>query len=116
MQTPEKALLLTVLVLPGLGHWILKKHMLALVLLSASLFSGYLIIDSTIQTADKIVQQMQVNSVIPDLENLTALVESAYAEEKNNRPDTAVFILIACWLIGALDVYRIKRKLSNIQK
>ena len=110
MQAPQRALLLTTLVLPGLGHWVLKRYVVALLLLIATFISGYLIVDNAIQTANKIVAQIQVGTVVPGIEELMGLVQSAYAEEKQHRPNAAVFTLILCWFIGVIDVYRINRK------
>jgi hypothetical protein len=107
MKKSTKAVLLSALVLPGAGHIYLKKYIPGFALAGATLTALYYLISKAMEAALKIVEQIQNGSVPLDTTTITELVSMQTAGAESQLPDIATAIIIACWVIGMIDSYRV---------
>ena len=106
MKKSTKALLLSALVFPGVGHIYLKKYLSGAVLVGASFAAVYYLMSKTLEKALEIAENIQSGDMPLDVEAITELVskQSTVAEAQLVNIATATFII--CWLIGIIDSYR----------
>jgi len=107
MKKSTKAVLLSALVFPGVGHIFLKKYMSGVVLAGASFAAIYYLLSKMVEKALQITESIQSGDVQLDVEAITELVskQSTGAEAQLLNIATAAFII--CWLIGIIDSYRV---------
>jgi len=107
MKRSLKAALLSGLIFPGIGHIFLQKYFrgAVLVLLSLAALSG--IVATAYQHALPIVDQI-LNGDIPMESRAIAQAAADSASATDSMVETAKAIfLVACWLTGIVDSYRI---------
>ncbi|HVY21789.1 MAG TPA: hypothetical protein VG962_00365 [Steroidobacteraceae bacterium] len=106
MKRSAKAVLLSGLVFPGVGHIYLKRFIPGIVLaLIATVATGCLIANAThiaMAVFDKVIN----GEVAPDATIITNMV-SQQSQQVARSSDIATYMLIAAWLIGVIDSYRI---------
>jgi hypothetical protein len=107
MKKSVKAALLSALVLPGAGHFLLKSYLRGAILLASSLWSVTYIIKITMDRANVITEKILSGQIPFDIdvirEQLTALPEDSQITSLN----IALYVFIACWVIGVIDAGRI---------
>ncbi len=104
MNKSTKAVLLSVLVFPGAGHFFLKKRVAGAILACASFTALYFIISNMIEMAMQIVEKIQRGEVAPDAAITELLSRQAVGNE--SQLDAAWAVLIVCWVIALADSYR----------
>ena len=110
MGKSTKAVLLSTLVLPGAGHFFLKKHISGAILACASLVSLYLIIANMLERAQEIADQILQGQIAPDVATITELLSSQAPGKEAQLLDIAWAVLIMSWIIGIFDSYRCSRR------
>lgn len=115
MKTSTIAALLSALVFPGLGHLYLKSFLRGALLAGLSLLSVYLIASSAVHTALDIVAEIERRGIIPDLPTIMAMVEM-HSRENSSSLTFPAFSLLAFWLIGIADAYRLGRLRDNAER
>ncbi|MCG6966015.1 MAG: hypothetical protein LJE59_05860 [Chromatiaceae bacterium] len=113
MSQAIKATLLSALVFPGLGHFYLKKHFSGLVLAGIALVSLYLLISAAADTAMQITEQIQHGDVPLDVPALTRMLEQQSSAGETRTGSVASMALLASWLIGMVDAYRVGRAIDR---
>lgn len=109
MKTSTKAVLLSALVFPGLGHLYLRKFIPAVILIGASLVAIIYMVDQSVDAAYQVVGQIQSGAVAPDAASITAMVEQQTSGSAGLLLNIVNVLLIIFWIIGILDSYRIGR-------
>ncbi|MCH7790780.1 MAG: hypothetical protein IID31_00665 [Planctomycetes bacterium] len=105
MNKSTKAVLLSVLVFPGAGHFFLKKRVAGAILACASFTALYFIITNMVEMAMQIVEKIQRGEVAPDVATITELL-SRQPVGNESQLDAAWAVLIICWVIALADSYR----------
>jgi len=113
MSKPIKAVLLSAFVFPGVGHFFLKKYVVATILASASFVAVYYLVSSALQMSLQIIEQIQAADVPPDVLSITQLVTQQMSVESSQLLDIATYVVIFCWLVGIVDSYRLGRLQDN---
>lgn len=108
MKKSNKAVLLSALVFPGAGHFLLKKRVIGSVLVCASLVALYLIIANMLNRAQEIADKILSGDVAPDVAAITELLSRQPADE-SQLLDVAWAVLVISWLIAIADSYRCGR-------
>ena len=103
----NKALLLSVLVYPGAGHILLKKHQIGIALIALTTMALSVIFYETIQLASQIVQNLST-SEIAQL-SVLQLSEMVRKLDAGNIKSATIVVLIL-WVIGIVDSYRCSRQ------
>ena len=109
MKKTTKAVLLSALVFPGMGHLSLKKYLAAIVLAGASFASIYYTMTKSVENALQIVEKMQIDYNQPDVAAIIDSVSQQPAGSDAYLLDIATAVFVICWLIGIIDSYRIGR-------
>ena len=109
MTHAMKAVLLSALVCPGSGHLALKHYRRGGFIIAVVVIALAIVIIDAMRTAQLIADQI-INGDIPlDATAITAQV-SAAAHAHGNGANIATWVLIACWIMAAIDVYRLGRQ------
>lgn len=116
MRKSTQALLLSALVFPGCGHFLLKKYPTAAILFVTAAAGTYFLIEQAITKAQGIAEKIQRGEVALDIDAITALVTSPATEEVALRLSIATYALILSWIIAIVDSYRIGRSVSNSEQ
>lgn len=99
MKKSTKAVLLSGLVFPGVGHLYLKRWMSGLLLLGVAALASWHIGAVVMDTASVVAEKIQSGAVAADTDTIIALVEQ---ESKGAAQATnfAKRVWLACWVIG----------------
>ena len=108
MKQSTKAVLFSGLVFPGMGHLYLKQYVRGVLFAGAAGVLLYFIVSVAISTAFDVMGKIQSGDVPLNVESISELVakQSHGNEESTN---IATMALIALWVIGIADSYRIGR-------
>jgi len=109
MKKSNKAVLLSALVFPGTGHFLLKKRISGAILAAASLAALYLIISNILERAQQIADKILSGEVNLDEAAIAELLSRQPSGGESPLLDVAWAVLIISWLIGIVDSYRCGR-------
>ena len=107
MNKATKAALLSALVFPGAGHFLLKKYITGVVLAGASLAALYFLIAKTVEKTLYIAEKIQNGGAQLDVAAITELVTKQTTGPEAQLLNIAAIVLSISWLIGIIDSYRI---------
>jgi len=109
VKKSTKAILLSALVFPGLGHVYLKKYITGFVLIGASLAASYYFISQLEEKAVQITQKLQSGDVPLDVNAIEKLVSQQSNDVGAERMNMATMVLGICWIFGIIGSYRGER-------
>ncbi|MFT5717823.1 MAG: hypothetical protein ACJAWS_002754 [Oleiphilaceae bacterium] len=107
MKKSLKAALLSAFVLPGSGHFFLKKYTMGSILAIAAFSGLYSIIVTTIDKALKIAEKIQTSSPPLSIEEISALISQQILHSEAQQINAALLVLLVAWVIGIIDAYRL---------
>jgi len=107
MKRSTKAALLSGLVFPGVGHMFLKKYVRGSVLMLSALVAFSVIVNTVMQRAMAVVDQINRGDIPLDTGTIAELVSISADGADSLTGNVAVMVLGACWLIGIIDSYRL---------
>ncbi|MFT4607051.1 MAG: hypothetical protein ACI9V8_000363 [Urechidicola sp.] len=110
MKKPSKAVLLTAFVLPGLGHYLLKRYYSAVILIGVSLILSYVLISTAIERALVISDKILMGEIQPDWMAITRLASESPTGDGANLIGYVTTALIAVWALALLDIFRVSRE------
>lgn len=113
MKTSTKAVLLSALVFPGLGHLVVKSYWRAAFLIFASLVAMYFMVAVAAERAMTVVDQIYSGQVPADVAAISEIVANSSTGAGDSTANTALFVLFACWLIGIIDSCRLGKILDE---
>jgi len=108
MKRSTKAALLSGLVFPGLGHIYLRRYVAGLVLLCLAGGSIYIVASTVIDTALDVAGEIESGGMAADSASISELVTQR-SQQAGQSANVAAWVLMACWLIGIFDSYRVGR-------
>ena len=109
MSNSLKAALLSALVFPGSGHFMLKKHVMGTLLAGVSLVCIYLFLSTALEIAHEISFKLQMGEIPLDVARITEAISTQIAAADTGYVDISTYVLAACWLLGIVDSYRVGR-------
>ena len=109
MSKSMKATLLSAFVFPGVGHFFLKKYVIATVLAGAAFGSLYFVISKTVERALQISEKIQRGEVQLDVAAITELISQQLTGTETQLFNIASTVFIISWLFGIVDSYRVGR-------
>lgn len=110
MSKSTKSVILSLLVLPGAGHFFLKKYYMGSALASISVVSVYYILSIALEKAVDISQKIQLGEIHPDIIAVTEMISNnPVGSDDAQVVSVATTSIIICWLIGIVDSYRVGR-------
>ena len=107
MKKSTKAVLLSALVFPGVGHIFLKKYIPGVALVAASCAAIYYLIAKTVERVLQITEKIQSDDAELDVMAITELVSKQSLGTEAILLNVATIAFIICWLIGVFDSYRV---------
>lgn len=99
--------MLSGLVFPGIGHFVLKQRLRGAVLMVTSLIAFAAILRIAIQRAMTIIDKVNSGEISIDTGTITQLASSSISTTDNSTVNIAVIVLLACWLFAIIDSYRL---------
>jgi TM2 domain-containing membrane protein YozV len=114
MNKSLKAALISALVFPGFGHFLLKKPIQGILLAVLAALCLYFLLASIYDLAQQLSLQIQQGQIAMDLGSINqALSQQALQHEASNI-NMPSLLLITLWLIGIFDSYRIGAEQDKI--
>jgi hypothetical protein len=113
MSQSIKVALLSGLVFPGLGHMVLKQYLRGWILMLAALAAISAIVVVTTRSALAVIDSMNSGEIPVDTAAISELVSGSISSTDNSIANIAMIVLIACWLIGIIDSYRLGKTDEN---
>lgn len=110
-----KAALLSGLVFPGVGHFVLGKHVRGIILCIGSLFALEIIIENYVRKMWRIVEAAQRGAPL-DLHAITELIMSNPDGAGAQSLNIAVIVLSVCWMAAVVDSYRLGRARDRMEE
>ena len=107
MKKSSKAALLSGLIFPGIGHFFLKEYFRGSALVVLSLAALSVVVTSAYQHALAIVDRVVSGDVSMEAGAIAQAVSDSTTVADSLVENTAVIILLACWLAGIVDSYRL---------
>lgn len=109
MNKAIKASLLSALVFPGSGHFLLKKYVPGTVLAGTALAGLGFLIAEAVEKALQITEKIQSGEVRMDAATIMEMVAKPATGADAQLLDIAMGALLIAWLIGIVDSYRVGR-------
>lgn len=107
MTRASKAALLSGLVFPGAGHLLLRRYLRGSALILFALLASSIIIKSLFRRALAVVDQITGSDVPVEVGQIAEMVAQSSIRANGLAENAPLVILLACWLIGVIDSYRI---------
>jgi hypothetical protein len=108
MKKSTRALLLSLLLLPGAGHFVLQRAGRGGLLVATALLAAGVVVRDAMQQAYAIVDKIQSGEIPLD----PAALERALGQTDSTAATLAWSGFIVVWVVAAIDVYRIGRQLD----
>lgn len=108
MSKAVKGLLLSGLVLPGLGQMVLKKYLRGLAFMGAALGGMVAIVAWAVRAALEILNAGEV-----DINQITLSVDQVMADISSPLAQAACILILAAWIGSAVDAYLIGRQMDR---
>jgi hypothetical protein len=109
MSKSLKAALLSALVFPGSGHFMLKKHAMGTLLAGVSVVCIYIFLSTALEIAQELSLKIQTGEIPLDVAMMTQAIATQIAAADTGYVDISTYVLAACWLLGIADSYRVGR-------
>ena len=107
MNKSLKALLLSVLVYPGIGHVFLKKYITAFALVTSFSIPLYLVVAELINKTNQVIARIESGEIPLDNAAITDAISQLMAGGDGDALDLKIIVMSAIWIVAAVDAYRI---------
>jgi hypothetical protein len=107
VKISTKAALLSGLVFPGLGHFVLKQRVRASILMLVSVAALWVMVKIAFDRALTIVNQINTGDIPLDTGAIMEAAADSSASPASFAQNVSFIVLIACWLVGIIDSYRL---------
>jgi len=114
MKRSTKAVLLSAFVFPGVGHLYLRQFVIGIVLSGGSAGAVYYVVSSAVSKALEIAETIQSEGVPLDIDAIVSLVSEQSRGAESVSLSIATIALIAFWVIGIVDLYRMGRVVGKV--
>ena len=103
MRKSTKAVLLSALVLPGLGQITLKRYKMAVLLIASSAIMFFKMMSIAMEQAFFVVNNMSAQGVAPGLDDISTATAQATALAEQSGYSFYFWMLVVCWVVGIVD-------------
>jgi len=105
MKKTTKATLFSLLIFPGTGHFLLRRWGRGLLFLVPALCTSIVLANSAIDRASDAADRLMSGEVPLDEESIRQLLDEELPPRQAMLISTAEYLLLACWIVGAVDAY-----------
>jgi len=113
MRQSLKAALFSAFVLPGSGHFLLKKHVQGALLSGVTFLCIWALLSTALEMAQEISLKIQSGEIPLDISRITDEVTKQTTGGGTQLADIATYLLVICWLVGIVDSFRVGRLLEK---
>jgi len=113
MKHALKAVLLSALVLPGLGQYVLGRRRRGAVLIGIVLTALIVIVVQATRIALGILSRLEAGGTALDMPAITAAAHDAMQGTGSASIQAMLVLLVVCWLFAIVDAYRIGHALDR---
>jgi len=113
MRQSLKAALFSAFVLPGSGHFLLKKHVQGALLSGVTFLCIWALLSTALEMAQEISLKIQSGEIPLDISRITDEVTKQTTGGGTQLADIATYLLVICWLVGIVDSFRVGRLLDK---
>lgn len=107
MNRSTKAAMLSALVVPGAGHWYLRKKWQAVVLMLIAAAAIVIVVSSAMAQANLIAERVLSGEVQPELGVLMDLLIEQQNTNQSSSMKVATVSLGIAWMVGIVDSWRL---------
>jgi len=107
MNRSIKAVLLSALVYPGVGHFYLKKYVAGVVLVSVFSIPLFLVIGEIVNKTNRIIERIENGDIPLDIMAISEAMSNVTSGSEAQELNIKIYIMIVVWVIAALDAYRL---------
>ena len=106
MKNSLKAALLSALVLPGAGHFMLKRYLSGAIYAVISVIALAVIVAKIIKLSSAIITKINSGALDQMSNGLIGILSDSMVETNTGFMNTAFLIYLAVWILSILDAYR----------
>ena len=114
MTESTKAALLSGLIFPGVGHFVLKCYLRGSLLMLPALIAMSAIMKIVYQQAQAIVDRVVSGEIALEAGAISELVANSSNDSDSLIPNISMLVFLACWLFGIVDSFRIGDRLEEV--
>ncbi len=107
MSKSLKAVLLSALIFPGIGHFSLKKPLQGSILSGITIVCLYFLLAAVVDIAQELTLKIQSGDVPLDVIEISELVSQQLAGSDGQLVNIPSLLLVICWVVGVIDSFRI---------
>jgi hypothetical protein len=105
-----KSALLSAFVFPGLGQLVLKSYVRGVAFAAITLACLAAIVGKAVQQAQTVLDRVQTGGGTIDIDTISKAANEAVTGMDSGIVHAASLLLVLCWVLSAVDGYRIGRK------
>ena len=113
MNNAIKGMLLSGLVLPGLGQVVLKSYKRGIALILLVLVGFITFVVSASRQALVILEKVAAEGGAVDMESIAQAASQATRTGDHLLFNLSLLLVLACWLVGMVDAYMTGRKIDR---
>ncbi|PCK08212.1 MAG: hypothetical protein COA42_10430 [Alteromonadaceae bacterium] len=107
MNKSLKAVLLSALVYPGVGHYFLKKYIACAIFASIFTIPLFLIVKGIMIRANHVAEQIRNGAIPLDLGKISTLISDISSGPDTQALNIQTYALMIIWFASILDSYRV---------
>ena len=116
MKNAIKGMLLSGLVLPGLGQVVLKSYKRGIALVLLVLIAFITIVVSASRKAIVILEKVASEGGAVDIESVSHAASQATTTTDHLLFNIALLLIFVCWLVSVVDAYTTGRKIDTEER
>tara|TARA_B100000809_G_scaffold221436_1_gene229730 strand:- start:21 stop:380 length:360 start_codon:yes stop_codon:yes gene_type:complete len=109
MKKSIKATLLSILIFPGAGHFLLKQYISGIFLAGTALIALGILMTKLVEIALQVAGKIQSGEIQYDVATIAELVSVKATGGEAQLFNFATMVLFITWLVGIGDSYRVGR-------
>ena len=113
MRKSLKAALFSALLFPGSGHFLLRKYVRGALLAGISIICLYVLVSTALEIAQQISDEILSGQIQLDSARIVDEVTRRSADNSSLPASLSTYLLLACWLVGIVDSWRVGRSLDE---
>lgn len=110
MNRSIKAVLLSALIYPGIGHVFLKKYVAGCILASIFSVPVFLVVSEVITKTNKVIEEIEKGNIPLDTAAITEALSNVMSSADIQSLNTQVYVMMVVWIIAIVDAYRVGKK------
>ena len=108
MKAKTKAALISALLFPGLGHFVLKRAMRGCLFIVPTLLAIGVLLRTTLALADQLVAEIQSGALPFDIPLIMERISAAGGDDPTT--NAASLVILVCWLGSIIDAWWLERR------